>query len=183
MSKLPEIAIVGLSPLMALAINSYLDRIGAVGVCLESPEDTLVHSEPDWRYIVSPMTVVRHFDFFVNRKGKTLVIYDGGLCGESASEVGGIQYVSAESENDVITNAIEYLISPGHDESQGKSSLSHREIEVLREIASGKTNKEIADKLCISVNTVMSHRKNITAKLGIRSASALSLYALMNGLL
>ena len=48
-------------------------------------------------------------------------------------------------------------------------------------VASGMTNKEIADKLCISINTVLSHRKNITSKLGIRSASGLSVYAMMNG--
>jgi DNA-binding CsgD family transcriptional regulator len=61
--------------------------------------------------------------------------------------------------------------------------LSIREIDVLKEIAKGKTNKEIADTLCISVNTVITHRRNLTAKIGIRSASGLSLYAMMNGLI
>ena len=60
--------------------------------------------------------------------------------------------------------------------------LSAREIEVLKELVAGKTHKEVADALCISVNTVVTHRKNITTKLGIRSLSGLSLYALMNGL-
>jgi DNA-binding NarL/FixJ family response regulator len=67
--------------------------------------------------------------------------------------------------------------------SDEKRELSSREKDVLKELASGKTNKEIADALCISVNTVITHRKNISSKLGIRSASGLSLYALMNGII
>lgn len=59
--------------------------------------------------------------------------------------------------------------------------LSPREESVLILIARGFINKEIADKLEISLNTVLTHRKNIMAKLGIRSVSGLSLYALMNG--
>ena len=43
--------------------------------------------------------------------------------------------------------------------------------------------KEIADSLNISVNTVLTHRKNISSKLGIRSVSGLSLYAMMNGII
>ncbi|MCH5217172.1 MAG: response regulator transcription factor [Muribaculaceae bacterium] len=63
------------------------------------------------------------------------------------------------------------------------SRLSQRECEVLRELAAGKTNKEIADTLCISINTVITHRKNISGKLGIHSVSGLSLYAVMNGII
>lgn len=62
------------------------------------------------------------------------------------------------------------------------AELSQRETDVLRLVAMGYINKEIADTLSISVNTVLSHRKNITAKLGIRSASGLGFYAVMNGI-
>lgn len=62
-------------------------------------------------------------------------------------------------------------------------SLSLREVEVLRCVANGFTNKETADRLNISINTVLTHRRNIQAKLGIRSTSALSVYAAINGLL
>jgi DNA-binding NarL/FixJ family response regulator len=60
--------------------------------------------------------------------------------------------------------------------------LSDREKEILKYVAMGYTNKEIADKLFLSVHTVMTHRKNITAKLGIKTISGLTLYAILNGL-
>lgn len=54
---------------------------------------------------------------------------------------------------------------------------------MLQLVAKGITNKEIADKLNISLNTVLTHRKNITTKLGIKTVSGLTFYAIMNGLL
>ena len=59
--------------------------------------------------------------------------------------------------------------------------LSVREIEVLVLITKGLINKKIADKLNISLTTVITHRKNITEKLGIKSVSGLTIYAVMNG--
>lgn len=59
--------------------------------------------------------------------------------------------------------------------------LSAREIEVLRLVAMGYINKEIAAELGISFNTVLTHRRNITAKLSIKSVSGLGVYALTRG--
>jgi regulator of cell morphogenesis and NO signaling len=82
------------------------------------------------------------------------------------------------------------LLEKGHtkvevDETDAteKDLLSDREKEVVKEIARGLTNKEIADKLFISVFTVTTHRKNITQKLGIKTIAGLTVYALMNGLI
>lgn len=63
---------------------------------------------------------------------------------------------------------------------EDSEGLSNREIDVLKFVAHGYTNKEIADKLFISIHTVMSHRKNITEKLGIKSISGLTVYAIIN---
>ena len=61
--------------------------------------------------------------------------------------------------------------------------LSERERDVLILVAKGLANKEIAEQLNISIHTVMSHRKNITHKTGIKSVAGLTVYALLNNLL
>lgn len=60
--------------------------------------------------------------------------------------------------------------------------LSDREKEILVSVAKGLTNKEIADKHKISIHTVISHRKNITRKTGIKTISGLTVYAIFNNL-
>lgn len=61
--------------------------------------------------------------------------------------------------------------------------LSTRERDILIAVAKGKTNKEIADEFNISIYTVISHRRNISRKLGISSISGLTVYAIMNKLI
>ena len=61
------------------------------------------------------------------------------------------------------------------------AQLSGREAEVLALIARGYMNKEIADRLHISLPTVNTHRKNICEKLGVKSVPALTVYAVMHG--
>ena len=61
--------------------------------------------------------------------------------------------------------------------------LSKREIDVLVAVAKGLMNKEIAEQMNLSIHTVISHRKNITRKTGIKSVSGLTVYALLNNLI
>jgi regulator of cell morphogenesis and NO signaling len=63
-----------------------------------------------------------------------------------------------------------------------QESLSDREKEIVRCIVCGLTNKEVAARLFISINTVLTHRKNITRKLNIHSVSGLTIYAIVNKL-
>lgn len=63
------------------------------------------------------------------------------------------------------------------------NELSSRERDILVSVAKGKTNKEIADEFNISIYTVISHRRNISRKLGINSIPGLTVYAIMNKLI
>ncbi len=70
------------------------------------------------------------------------------------------------------------------DSSKGDGGeLSAREKEILVSVAKGKLNKEIADEFNISVYTVMTHRKNITRKTGIKTVAGLTVYAMLNNLI
>ncbi len=61
-------------------------------------------------------------------------------------------------------------------------ALSQREKEIIACVIKGMTNKQIADKLCLSTHTVNTHRRNISAKLDIHSVSGLTIYAIVNKL-
>lgn len=69
------------------------------------------------------------------------------------------------------------------EEVDPRSELSDREKEILVSVASGLINKEIADKHHISINTVITHRKNITRKTGIKTIPGLTVYAILNNLI
>ncbi len=62
-------------------------------------------------------------------------------------------------------------------------NLTEREKEIIRNVARGLSNKEIADRLCLSVHTVATHRRNICAKLDIHSAAGLTIFAIIHRLL
>lgn len=68
------------------------------------------------------------------------------------------------------------------DEDRGEQALTERELFVLRLVASGASNQEIADKLTISVNTVKSHIKNILEKLQLENRTQAATYAVKHGL-
>ncbi|MCI5647769.1 MAG: LuxR C-terminal-related transcriptional regulator [Bacteroidales bacterium] len=75
--------------------------------------------------------------------------------------------------------------SPGKAEESGKAdaeALSEREKEIVHYAVCGLTNKEIAARLYISFNTVLTHRKNISRKLDIHSLAGLTIYAIANGI-
>ena len=72
-------------------------------------------------------------------------------------------------------------------ESESKNDLvdilSDREKEIICCVAKGMINKEIADKLCLSVHTVTTHRRNILSKLQIHSTAGLTIFAILNNLI
>lgn len=83
---------------------------------------------------------------------------------------------------DKLTQKIASLMNVAADDENELDALSQREKEIIGCIVRGMTNKEIAEKLFISVHTVITHRRNITRKLQIHSAAGLTIYAIVNKL-
>ena len=82
-------------------------------------------------------------------------------------------------QEDVSKNITAMVFKGGQDNSE---ALSDREKDVIVGVVQGLLNKEIAERLCISVNTVITHRRNIARKLQIHSPAGLTIYAIVNGL-
>ena len=82
-------------------------------------------------------------------------------------------------QSDVTKNITSMVFKGGADVGE---ALSDREKDVIIGVVQGMQNKEIADHLCISINTVITHRRNIARKLQIHSAAGLTIYAIVNGL-
>lgn len=92
--------------------------------------------------------------------------------------------IGIESQKEMTDRFMSFFFDPpGNDKEKNDALLSEREIEVLKSVAHGMANKEIADKLSISTNTVITHRKNITEKLGIKTIAGLTVYAVLNNVI
>ena len=93
-------------------------------------------------------------------------------------------FITINDTSDIIISKIKKIINSEQNQDKEQSeSLTERESEVLKLLVTGKANKEIADTLCISTHTVISHRKNISKKTGIKSVSGLTIYAVVNHLI
>jgi DNA-binding NarL/FixJ family response regulator len=87
-------------------------------------------------------------------------------------------------EKDSIIRKIQNLFGPApHETEISTPKLSPRETTILRLVSMGLTNRQIADRLFLSAHTVMTHRKNISSKLGIKSVSGLTIYAIVNNII
>ncbi|NDV59846.1 LuxR C-terminal-related transcriptional regulator [Bacteroides sp. 519] len=83
---------------------------------------------------------------------------------------------------EVINDKINLLQNIKPQEEENPDALSQREKEIIVCVVKGMTNKEIAEKLYLSIHTVITHRRNISRKLQIHSASGLTIYAIVNKL-
>lgn len=185
----PELAIIDRNTLSCIGLQNILEELIPNSIIRifhsfgEFSDDT-----PDMysHYFVSSQIYFEHPQFFIERKPKAIVL----ITGETSHQLSGVPTLNiCHSEKKLIKSIIN-LQKYGHDNDKSHShrnnfvqrnELSSREIEVLVLIAKGFINKEIAEKLNIGITTVISHRKNITEKLGMKSVSALTIYAVMNG--
>ena len=191
MNHQPEIAIVEANTLTSLGLKTIPERMIPMAVIRTFHSfGELTDDTPDMyaHYFISAQIYVEHNAFFLPRKRKTIV-----LAGDSHQfQLSGVPILNIyQAEEQLVKDILKLHQHAHHDGYPVKDmpptppttghELSAREIEVLVLITKGLINKEIADKLNIGLTTVITHRKNITEKLGIKSVSGLTIYAVMNG--
>lgn len=91
-----------------------------------------------------------------------------------------IKYLEDKSRQSDVSAKISCMIGKNQ---EGADALGEREKDVIVALVQGMSNKEIAEHLCISVNTVITHRRNIARKLQIHSPAGLTIYAIVNNLI
>lgn len=187
MHRNKQIAIILPDTLQSIGLQSMLiDYFPPVEVCYFPTFETFYaggSSDTFDYYFTSPSIMVLNADFFLPRRGKTVVLIDGE---EDTGEMSTTNHLTVKAPQEIIIEQLQQLFTSDNTIGQNGDSnkdLSIRETDVLQLIVKGITNKEIADKLNISLNTVLTHRKNITAKLGIKTVSGLTFYAIMNGII
>lgn len=175
----PQIVIILHNTLSALGVSHLIsDHFGLACHCAASIDEVLSLPADGIDLVVTdPQHYVEHLRYFLPRKSRVLVVAD-----RATNDSQDIILLDSHADTEQIIDRLRQLLGNHKQENTG-SLLSQRETDVLRLVASGMINKEIADRLHISINTVLTHRKNITAKLGIKSVSGLSFYAMMNGII
>lgn len=180
-----RIAIILSDTLQSIGLQSILtDFFSPVEVCYYPTFEAFSESNPDMHdyYFTHSDTFVLNLDFFLPRRSKTVVLTSS----DKTADIQGSYTICTISNQELIIEQLQQLFSlenGSHANIEGNKDLSSREVDVLQLIVKGSTNKEIADRLSISHNTVLTHRKNITAKLGIKTVSGLTFYAIMNGII
>lgn len=137
------------------------------------------------QYFISAHTFIAYNPFFTERHGRTVVLMHGTM-EKPRAMAQGIRLLDLSLSADRLGHALQKLLCRSQSrhtlqDEEDYAPLSAREIEVLVLLCRGMINKEIAEELHISLTTVITHRKNITEKLGIKSLSGLTIYAVMNG--
>ncbi|GHV04070.1 helix-turn-helix transcriptional regulator [Bacteroidia bacterium] len=193
MRRTKHIGIISNDTLQSTGLQSLLvDYFAPVEIGYYTAFDCFTQANVDFDYYFTQAeTFILNADFFLPRRTKTVVLSDKlpvpddcscRMSGKLLSN--GCNIINACSTQEAIIEQLQHIFSAETASANGEKNkeLSTREIDVLQLIVQGHTNKDIADRLNISLNTVLSHRKNITSKLGIKTTSGLTFYALMNGL-
>jgi len=122
--------------------------------------------------------------FFQLKDTTTYIVINSYEEDPSPNQTKNFDYIiNSRRSKDEIFTILENALKIKNEASGTSSILSEREKEVLELVALGYTNQQIAEKLFISKHTVISHRKNITSKLGIKTVSGLTVYAVLNNII
>ena len=189
-SHRPTVAIVDQNILSAMGLRHILQEVmpimdivsfGSFAELQANQPDRYVH------YFVTMSVVLENRTFFTERRNKTIILSPS----LDHAQLAGFHTICTNVTEEQLVRAILALEQHAHGRGQhlpempahaNAMPLSSREVEVLSLIAKGLMNKEIADRLNIGLTTVISHRKNIQEKLGVKTVSALTIYAVMHGL-
>ncbi|MFI3282931.1 MAG: response regulator transcription factor [Rikenellaceae bacterium] len=193
----PIIVILTPNTLMSMGLRAMLESMlpfGVFKVC--STFEEIKDSEPEdfFHLFVSANIVVEHGAFFEARCHKTIILTQAGA---NSNVLQGFHQINILASQSQIEESIKGLHHSAHGSTHGtphgakhplpneasSEVLSPREIEVTKLLVEGLINKEIAARLSISLTTVITHRKNIFEKLGIKSLAGLTIYAVMKGYL
>lgn len=186
----PKIAIIDTNTLAAIGLKNILQSvmpIMQVDTFLSINELADAGGEGYFHYFVAVNIALANMPFLTENKRKTIVLTTSS---DPNSQLSGFHCLCINvSEKELIKSllALEQTAHAGGRNlppvppAISRNVLSAREIEVLSLIVKGLINKEIADRLNIGLATVITHRRNIMEKLGVKSVSALTIYAVMHG--
>ena len=194
----PRIAIIDQNTLEATGLKSILcDMVPMAEVSTFSSFEDMLQEEKSsdetmrfFHFFVSSQILITHADFFLARPRQTIVLTSQPIAGKQFEHFHTLN--TSQLEHNLLKSILTlFQHAHGGQQPQGhapvlsestETSLSPRETEVLALVVRGFINKEIADTLCISLPTVITHRKNICDKLHLRSVSALTIYAVTHGI-
>lgn len=154
-------------------------------VICRSYEELAMQEDADFlHYFVSSRIYFEHTKFFRDHPKKSIVLVNGDMM------ISGVNTLNVCQSQQALVREIMSLQRKGHGHAITMARnaektpllLSAREIEVAVLLCKGLKSKEIADSLCISSTTVMTHRKNIMEKLHARSLADVLLYCVVNGM-
>ena len=189
MERRPAIAVIAPSILTALGMKSILEKIIPMAE-VEVFNDVHALEESGmgryFHFFTAAPLFVRHSALFRPYRRRVILLAGGSVPPELA-DMRRLNILRSEEElvRDIM-HMHRSVHHDAHDPAPDASAaqgpvLSAREAEVLALIARGHINKEIAQRLGIGLTTVISHRRNLMEKLGIRSVSGLTLYAVTRG--
>ncbi len=187
-----KIIIVEPSPMLSGGLAQYFDDIKQVSVVsqLDSTdrlEEKLVSYNPEILIINPLMVAYNDIEMFQRLLREFPTVIPVALVSSFIDKSVLKQFkevIEMTDNKQKVVSKIFNLLTDNNisQEKNDNVELSNRETDVLVALAKGLTNKEISDQLFISVHTVITHRKNIIRKTGIKSVSGLTVYALLNNL-
>ena len=186
----PQIAIVDSNTLAGIGLRYLLQNlipILRVDVYGSMSELMANHPENYVHYFVATNIVIANRQFFLEHRHKTIAL---SMSLDGNGQLPEFHSLCVNVPEKMLVRSLLLLEKSAHGQGQHRPPmpqptqrcpLTNREIEVMSLIVQGYLNKEIADQLNIGLTTVITHRKNLMDKLGIKSVGALTIYAIMHG--